>query len=137
MIERFWSHYGPPDGAAAARRELMFEQRAPLEASVAPSARLLPATLDDLERIVNINARMLFAECGVNPLVTDCEGFRRRLARRIEQGRVWVWAERERLLFKAEVIADTPTIYLEGILSTRKSVVWLRLARQSHSVASF
>ncbi len=117
MIECFWSHYGPHGMAPRLLcRELMFEQRAPLEASVGPPVGLLPATLGDLERIAEINARMLFAECGVNPLVTDCEGFRRRLARRIEQGRVWVWAERGRLFFKAEVIADTPqTIYLEGI----------------------
>jgi predicted GNAT family acetyltransferase len=46
----------------------------------------------------------------------DPEGIRRRVLRRIEQGRVWVFAERGRIIFKADIISDTPeVIFLEGI----------------------
>src|SRR5205085_11535609 len=46
----------------------------------------------------------------------DPEGFRRRCARRIEQGRVWVWVEQERLIFKADIICETDNVtYLEGV----------------------
>jgi predicted GNAT family acetyltransferase len=43
-------------------------------------------------------------------------GFRVRSARRIEQGRVWVWNDEAGLVFKADVLAETPeAVYLEGI----------------------
>ena len=59
---------------------------------------------------------MAFAESGINPLETDPVGFRLRCARRIERRRVWVWVEDDRLIFKADVISDTPrAVYLEGI----------------------
>jgi predicted GNAT family acetyltransferase len=46
----------------------------------------------------------------------DPVGFRLRCARRIEQGRVFVWVEDDRLLFKADLLADTEaSIYLEGV----------------------
>jgi predicted GNAT family acetyltransferase len=59
---------------------------------------------------------MAFDESGVNPLEADPEGFRRRCLRRIEQGRVWVWAEEGRLIFKADIVSDTPEVkYVEGV----------------------
>ena len=63
-----------------------------------------------------VNADMAVEECGVNPMETDPIGYRMRTARRIEQNRVWVWVEDERLVFKADIVADTPeVIYLEGV----------------------
>lgn len=59
---------------------------------------------------------MAFDESGVNPMDRDPEGFRKRCARRIEQGRSWVLVENNRLTFKAEVVSDTPEVtYLEGV----------------------
>jgi predicted GNAT family acetyltransferase len=59
---------------------------------------------------------MACEESGVNPLARDAEGFRRRCERRIRQGRVWVAVEAGRLLFKADIVSDTPAVlYLEGI----------------------
>jgi len=59
---------------------------------------------------------MAFEESGVNPLFVDPEGFYRRCARRIEQKRVWVNVENGELIFKADVISDTPeVVYLEGV----------------------
>jgi uncharacterized protein len=115
-IERFWWHYGA--GGQQPRlicRELFLEQRWPV-AALAPVAGLRRATLKELPAVLSVNARLAFAESGVNPLDTDPEGFRLRLARRIEQGRVWVWSERGRLMFKADVLVETPEVnYLEGI----------------------
>jgi uncharacterized protein len=65
---------------------------------------------------MRIQGEMACAESGVNPLEVDPVGFRERCARRIKQGRVWVWREGGRLLFKADVISDTPeVIYVEGV----------------------
>src|SRR6185295_11190707 len=59
---------------------------------------------------------MAHAESGSDPMKRDPEGFRSRVARRISRGRNWIWMEDGKLLFKADIIADTPeVIYLEGI----------------------
>ena len=59
---------------------------------------------------------MAFEESGVNPLLVDPVGFRQRCRRRIEERRTWVLVEQDELIFKADVISDTPeVVYLEGI----------------------
>ena len=59
---------------------------------------------------------MAFAESGVNPLDLDADGFRARCAHRIEQERVYVLIENGKLIFKADVISDTPdVVYVEGL----------------------
>ncbi|HWS98644.1 MAG TPA: GNAT family N-acetyltransferase [Pyrinomonadaceae bacterium] len=115
-IERFWCYYASP-GQRPRRvcRELLMEQRWPVEA-LEPVARLRHATLADLGPVMHVQAEMAQSESGVNPLEADPEGFRLRCARRVEQGRVWVWTEGGQLIFKADVISDTPeVIYLEGV----------------------
>jgi predicted GNAT family acetyltransferase len=80
------------------------------------AAGLRLATLDDLDLILPVHAQMAFEESGVNPLDYDPEGFRKRCARRIEQGRTWVWIEAGRLIFKCDIVSDTESVvYLEGI----------------------
>lgn len=94
---------------------LLLEQRCPVGVHEAVHT-LRPATLGDLSLFLPVQAEMAAAESGVNPLEVDPAGFRERLARRVEQNRIWVWIENERLIFKADVIADTPeAVYLEGI----------------------
>jgi predicted GNAT family acetyltransferase len=116
-VEQFWTHY-ERGGQKPMRicRELFLEQRWPVE-TLTEAAALRLATLDDLEELVSVNARMACDESGTNPLEQDAAGFRARLVRRIELGRVWVWtAEDGRLLFKADIMADVPgCIYLEGV----------------------
>jgi GNAT superfamily N-acetyltransferase len=115
-VEQFWWHYGA--GGQPARlicRELFLDLHWPV-AALESVPDLRRATLDDLPAVMAVNARLAFAESGVNPLECDPEGFRLRLARRIGQGRVWVSCERERLMFKADVLVETPeTFYLEGV----------------------
>lgn len=116
-IGRFWKYYaeGRHREPRLICRELLFEQRWPVEA-LEPVEGLRRATLDELQPVMAVQARLAEDESGVNPLEVDPEGFRLRTARRIEQGRVWVWMQGERLIFKADVMSKTPeVIYLEGV----------------------
>ncbi len=115
-IERFWDYYA--EGGSPPRlicRELLMEQRWPVAVhKPVPGLRL--ATHDELGQVMAVQAGMAFEESGVNPLEVDPAGFRLRCARRVERGRVWVWVRDGRLIFKADVISDTPdAVYLEGV----------------------
>jgi predicted GNAT family acetyltransferase len=116
-IEEFWKAYADAgQQMRRACRELLFELRRPVDVlSEVEGLRL--ANGEDLDLIVPVHAGLAEAESGVNPLDRDPEGFRARCLRRIEQGRVWVVVDDAgRLLFKADVQADTPeVVYLEGI----------------------
>ncbi|MFL6274271.1 MAG: GNAT family N-acetyltransferase [Blastocatellia bacterium] len=115
-VQTFWHYYSP--GGQAVRlycRELLMAIQSPGEVlEAAPSLRR--ATMDDLDIIVPAHAEAAFIESGIDPLTTDPEGFRVRCARRIEMGKTWVWTEGGKLMFKADVVSDTPdVVYLEGI----------------------
>ena len=115
VVRKFWNEYGKP-GQVVKRisRELLMEQ---VNAPAGPEITgLRQATLADLEGVIKVNSEMAQAESGSDPLKRDPEGFRYRTARRITLGRNWIWIEDGKLLFKADIIADTPqVIYLEGI----------------------
>jgi uncharacterized protein len=115
-IDRFWSCYN--EGGQLPRvicRELLFEQRAPILA-LEPVPELRRATMADILQILPVNALLAEEESQVNPLDVDAKGFRARLERRIEQGRVWVWTKGPRLMFKVDVMAEAPgVVYLEGV----------------------
>lgn len=116
-IGRFWKYYtvGQHREPRLICRELLFEQRWPVEA-LEPVKDMRRATLNELQPVMAVQARLAEAESGINPLEVDPEGFRLRTARRIEQGRVWVWMQGERLIFKVDVMSKTPeVIYLEGV----------------------
>lgn len=115
-LATFWHHYAE-DGASPDLlcREMLFEQRFPMQ-GLQSVPGLRRATLDDLEMLVPVQAQLAFEECGVNPLEKDPEGFRSRCARRIEQGRSWLWVEDGRLMFRVDIIAETSdVVYLEGV----------------------
>ncbi|HEX2433874.1 MAG TPA: GNAT family N-acetyltransferase [Gaiellaceae bacterium] len=69
---------------------------------------LRAATHQDLELLLPACAATHVGEIGVDPLVTDPGGFRRRTRQQIDEGRSWVWIEDETILFKAEASAWTP-----------------------------
>lgn len=95
-------------------RELLFEQK--VAGTFEGESDLRVATANDLDKVMAVNASMALHEAGVNPLQNDPSGFRSRTARRIQQGRVWVWTQDDRLIFKADVVAETPQVsYLEGV----------------------
>jgi len=115
-IQDFWSYYDAAGQAMRhAGREQLFELQWPVEVLEEVTGLRL-ATLADLDLILPVHAQLAFEESGVNPLERDPEGFRQRCARRIEQKRTWVWVEDGELVFKADVVSDTPSvIYLEGV----------------------
>lgn len=74
------------------------------------------ADMSQLEQVAEAQAEIAFIECGVDPMLKDREGFLKRVARRIEQNRVFTVYEDGKLIFKVDIIAETPqTIYLEGV----------------------
>lgn len=123
-IADFWNYYADAgQDMRRACRELLFELQWPVEAQTAIEGLRL-ATGGDLELVMPIQARMAFDESGVDPMERDPEGFRQRCARRIHQGRTWVWVENGELIFKADILSDTSSvIYLEGI--------WINTERRS------
>jgi uncharacterized protein len=115
-VEAFWDFYA--GGGQAPRlfcRELLLEQRWPINV-LDEVAGLRLATTDDLDLIVPAHAETALQDSGEDPLLRDPVGFRQRCAHRIEQGRTWVLVEGGRLVFKTEIVADTPeVIYIEGV----------------------
>lgn len=115
-VEQFWNYYADEgQDMRLACREMLFEVRQAMQLREEVQG-LRRATLGDLDQIAPVQAALAESESGVNPLDVDPEGFRARCARRIEMGRVWILEENGRLIFKADVQADTPdVIYLEGV----------------------
>lgn len=116
VTRSFWNHFaGPGCEPRQVNRELLFGVSESL-ISADETSDLRPATIRDIEKVVAINSSMAFDESGSRPLQRDASGFRRRIARRIEQGRVWTWFDDRRLIFKADIVSETPeAVYLEGI----------------------
>lgn len=116
ITERFWRYYR--DGGQPAYRicrEALLEIDAP-PTQFGPQTDLRTARVDDLNLIVPVHAALAFEESGINPLSVDADGFRARCRRRIEQGRVFLLVEGGQLIFKADVISETPeVIYVEGL----------------------
>jgi predicted GNAT family acetyltransferase len=135
VIDKFWTLYSTEDGALPRRvcREMLYEQRTPAAARE-PVTQLRQATLADIGQVMQVNAAMAVAESGLNPMERDLTGFRVRTLRRIEQGRVWVWRDAAGIIFKADVLAETPeAVYLEGVhvrAGERRKGVGLRCMAQ-------
>lgn len=116
MVDVFWSFYaGGGCELRSSKRAVLLELREqPLPGP--PMGDFRPARLDELPAIISVHAALAMEESGVNPLDKDPIGFAMRCRRRVEQGRVWVLLEGDDLIFKADIISDTPeVVYLEGI----------------------
>lgn len=115
-VDRFWEHFAATGQTSRlVCRELLFEKKdiTPLPEHL---AHLRPATLDDIEYVLKVNAMLAFEEGGINPFQRDPQGFRARAARRIRNGRVWLGIKDDTPIFKADIVGDTPeAIYLEGV----------------------
>ncbi|MCA1567647.1 MAG: GNAT family N-acetyltransferase [Acidobacteria bacterium] len=115
-IQAFWGSYsGEGQPIRRACRETLFELQLPVTGK-GHEQGLRPATMSDLHLVVPAQAQMAFDESGIDPRVTDPKGFNMRCARRIEQGRIWLLLEKGQLIFKADLIGETPEVcYLEGV----------------------
>ncbi|MFN0141390.1 MAG: GNAT family N-acetyltransferase [Pyrinomonadaceae bacterium] len=113
---RFWNYM--TDGLKTPRLtciERLFEAAFPFLVQE-PYAQLRKADASELLPIAEAQAEVARLECGVNPMERDREGFLKRVARRIEQGRVFVVFDRDKLVFKTDIIAETDDVaYLEGV----------------------
>ncbi len=115
-LEKFWNYYttGGKEMRRACR-EILFELRWPVEVANQP-CKLRLATADDLHLLIPVHAQMALEESGVDPREHDGEGFAKRYARRVEQGRTWLLTENDQLIFKADVVAATADCtYIEGV----------------------
>ena len=115
-INTFWTYFADAghDPRLISSEQLFQLDEAP--AAVAEVEGLRTAGINDVEKVMAVNASMAFEEGGVNPFQRDPKGFRNRTLRRIEQNRVWVWVEDNRLIFKADIVSQTPDVtYLEGV----------------------
>lgn len=115
-IERFWEYY--KDAGQEPRHvftEKLFELRFPfLVQDCEWEVRM--ANVDEIEQIAIAHDEVAFIETGEHPMEKDPEGFVKRCKRRIEQGRTFVVFENSKLLFKADIVAETEdVIYLEGV----------------------
>src|SRR5215203_6178844 len=115
-IESFWQYYS--DDKQQPRlvcEERLFEIKHPVMVrEEVPGLR--QATAAELMPVAEAHAEVAFKESGVNPMEKDREGYLNRVLRRIEQGRIWVVFDEDKLVFKADVIAETSDVmYLEGI----------------------
>jgi len=115
-IETFWKHYtGDNRPARKICTELLFELNFPFMVQDCEwNVRFADAS--ELEQIAVAHDEVAFIESGSSPLLKDRAGFLKRCAKRIEQKRTFVVFENGKLIFKADIVAETSdVIYLEGI----------------------
>lgn len=116
QLTRFWNHYvrNGESPRLSSGKLLISICRAPNNAN--DDVGLSLATGAELDQIVAAHAELVLSETGIDPLESDADGFRIRCARRVEQGRVWVWMKSGRLIFKTDVVSLTPeAVYIEGL----------------------
>ena len=116
IVEQFWRAYAPAGQPLRRRcRELLFELNQ-VDEIVEHVRELQPATPADLHQVAAVQAALAYQESGVSPLQKDRAGFLLRCQQRIERHRVWTLIRSGEVIFKADIISETPdVIYLEGI----------------------
>ncbi len=114
--QSFWNYLtGFQSKPRLSLTELLFEVGFPFPVQTC-DYELRTARPEELEAVAEAQAEVAEIECGINPLVKDREGFLKRVMRRIEQGRVFVVFDGDRLVFKADIVAQTDAVaYLEGV----------------------
>ena len=115
-IEKFWKFYADANQKPRLTcTELLFELNFPFLVQKC-KWDVRNAKAAEIEQIAEAHAEVAFIESGVNPLEKDREGFLRRTLKRIEKGRTFVVFENGKLVFKADIVAETSdVVYLEGI----------------------
>jgi GNAT superfamily N-acetyltransferase len=114
--ERFWKFFAVENQQPRLScTELLFELNFPFLVQQC-KWDVRTAKPEEIEQIAEVHAEVAFIESGVNPMEKDREGFLRRTMKRIENRRTFVVFKDEKLIFKADIVAETSeTIYLEGI----------------------
>lgn len=116
VIERFWEYY-KQDGAVPRHvfTEKLFELNFPFLV-LDCGWQIRTAVPEELRQVAEAHAEVALIESGDNPLEKDPDGFLKRCLRRIEQGRTFVVFDNDKLVFKADIVAETDkVVYLEGV----------------------
>ena len=119
--DTFWDSYmGGTSSPRLRCEEVLFETAFPFQV-LQCDWTIENADESLLVQVAEAQAEVAFAECGVDPMKRDREGFLKRVMRRIENGRVFTVVENGKLVFKADIIAETTeVIYLEGVYVARE-----------------
>ena len=106
-VSDLWASVGPRMPKAREDRpgQPVFSISSP---PAAGGTEIRDATRADFDLLLPACAAGHQGELGLDPMAADPEGFRRRTLQQIEDGRSWIWAEGETILFKAEASAWTP-----------------------------
>jgi len=119
--EDFWQHM--TNGLTQPRlkcTEALFDVAFPFAVRTT-DRQLKNADMSHLVAVAEAQAEVAFIECGVDPMAKDRDGFLKRVARRIEQNRVFVVRNGDELVFNVDIIAETDdVIYLEGVYVSEK-----------------
>lgn len=115
QVEAFWKHLEQ----LGRQTRLVNEQLWCVCTQPAQSLKLLQlqqANFRELDIVSEAQAEMALEESGIDPRVTDPEGFRQRVSDRISKGYTWVKIQDGKIIFKVELICVTPdTVYIEGV----------------------
>jgi len=115
-LVKFWSHFRSGVPMPTASHHHLVRSGGLIDKDIEPVSELRIATRDELEQVVSAHAEMVLAETGIDPLAMDAVGFRERCTQRIDRGRVWVWMKDGELIFKTDIMAETPeSVYMEGL----------------------
>lgn len=116
-VDPFWKDYaGENQRPRLTCTELLFELNFPFLVQKDSRWDIRLASEDELLPIAEAHAGVAFMESGVDPMEKDREGFLKRCLKRIEMKRTFVVFDNGKLVFKADIAAETDNVvYLEGI----------------------
>lgn len=115
QVEKLWSYLAQ---AGRETRRMSAQQMLVCHRTNSAPARqqLIRANFAELDVVANAQAEMAMEASGIDPRQSDPAGFRHRVVDRLERKRVWVKIADGKVVFKADILCDTPdTAYLEGI----------------------
>lgn len=82
----------------------------------AEALQLTLATAEQLDEIAEVQAQLVYEQHRVDPRLKDPLGFRERVSERIRRQRTWVRTHQGKLIFKAEMVCESPAaVYIESI----------------------
>jgi predicted GNAT family acetyltransferase len=115
-IEKFWTYFADINQKPRlVCTELLFELNFPFLVQEC-NWDLRLAKAEEIDQIAEAHAEVAFIESGVNPMEKDPDGFLKRTMKRIEKKRTFVVFDNGKLVFKADIVAETKdVVYLEGI----------------------
>ncbi len=116
QVRRFWDYYAPGGGRPRKVRRVTILERRRAREGCEEASDLRPALPEETDEVAELHAALVREETGDDPLAADAESFRLRCLSRIERGRTWIWSQAGRVVFKADVVAQTPAAaYVEGV----------------------